>query len=115
MMIGIPLWSFFLSRLWKVDDICSAAFVMYGLVVGVRFAVFRTASADRQSCKLYSVSDLASFENSTHSFIILALVYHRALTPWLLAIFLRQLKLFKIFYDIGFIAIRKSAHYLSLP
>ncbi|OAX38628.1 hypothetical protein K503DRAFT_740916 [Rhizopogon vinicolor AM-OR11-026] len=62
MMIGIPLWSFCLSRLWKMDDICSAAFVTYGMVVGARFMVYRNATADRQSCKLYSVSDLKSLK-----------------------------------------------------
>ncbi|OJA12734.1 hypothetical protein AZE42_05790 [Rhizopogon vesiculosus] len=55
MMIGIPLWSFCLSRLWKVDYICSAAFVAYGIIVGARFVVYKTASADKQSCKLYSL------------------------------------------------------------
>lgn len=60
MMIGVPLWSYCLSRLWQVDNICSAAFVMYGMVVGARFMIYRGASADRQSCKLYSVSDLES-------------------------------------------------------
>ncbi|OJA12705.1 hypothetical protein AZE42_02877, partial [Rhizopogon vesiculosus] len=55
MMIGIPLWSFCLSRLWKMDDICSAAFVTYGMVIGARFMVYRNATADRQSCKLYSL------------------------------------------------------------
>ncbi|OAX33127.1 hypothetical protein K503DRAFT_700948 [Rhizopogon vinicolor AM-OR11-026] len=34
MMVSIPLWSFYLSRLWKVDYICSAAFIMYGMIVG---------------------------------------------------------------------------------
>jgi hypothetical protein len=92
MMVVIPLWSFCLSRLWKVDDICSAAFVMYGMVVRARFVVYKTARADRQSCKLYSVSDPQDFENSAYSFIFLALVYHRTLTPRLLAIFLQHLK-----------------------
>ncbi|KAJ8593335.1 hypothetical protein M405DRAFT_762134 [Rhizopogon salebrosus TDB-379] len=55
MMIGVPLWSYCLSRLWQVDNICSAAFVMYGMVVGARFMIYRGASADRQSCKLYSL------------------------------------------------------------
>ncbi|KAG2135255.1 UbiA prenyltransferase family [Suillus clintonianus] len=55
MMIGIPLWSLCLSRLWKVDFICSVAFIAYGAVVGVRFMVCRTASAHKQSCKLYSL------------------------------------------------------------
>ncbi|OAX38615.1 hypothetical protein K503DRAFT_856561 [Rhizopogon vinicolor AM-OR11-026] len=55
MMISIPLWSFCLSRLWQVDYICSAAFIIYGMIVGVRFAVYRTTSANRQSCKLYSL------------------------------------------------------------
>ncbi|KAG2346508.1 hypothetical protein BDR05DRAFT_878479 [Suillus weaverae] len=56
MMIGVPLWSFCLSRLWNVDLVCSVAFIAYGTVVGGRFMVYRTASADKQSCKLYSVS-----------------------------------------------------------
>ncbi|KAJ8594953.1 hypothetical protein M405DRAFT_728919 [Rhizopogon salebrosus TDB-379] len=55
MMIGIPLWSFCLSRLWKLDYMCSAAFIVYGIVVGARFVFYRSASADKQSCKLYSL------------------------------------------------------------
>ncbi|KAG2117004.1 UbiA prenyltransferase family, partial [Suillus discolor] len=65
MMIGIPLWSLYLSRLWKVDLVCSLAFVAYGTIVGARFMVYRTASAHKQSCKLYSVSNLES-KNSTY-------------------------------------------------
>lgn len=55
MMIGVPLWSFCLSRLWNVDLICSVTFIAYGTVVGGRFMIYRTASADKQSCKLYSL------------------------------------------------------------
>ncbi|KAG2030759.1 UbiA prenyltransferase family [Suillus americanus] len=55
MMLGVPLWSFFLSRLWNVDLVCSVAFIAYGTVVGGRFMVYRTASADKKSCKLYSL------------------------------------------------------------
>lgn len=54
-MIGVPLWSLCLSRLWKVDFVCSLAFIAYGTVVGARFMVYRTASAHKQSCKLYSL------------------------------------------------------------
>ncbi|KAG1780031.1 UbiA prenyltransferase family [Suillus placidus] len=55
MMIGVPLWSLYLSRLWKVDLICSVAFIAYGTIVGARFMVYRTASAHKESCKLYSL------------------------------------------------------------
>ncbi|KAG2360756.1 UbiA prenyltransferase family [Suillus spraguei] len=55
MVIGVPLWSFFLSRLWSVDLTCSVVFMAYGIVVGGRFMVYRTSSADKQSCKLYSL------------------------------------------------------------
>ncbi|KAG2110132.1 UbiA prenyltransferase family [Suillus clintonianus] len=55
MMIGISLWSLCLSRFWKVDFICSVAFIAYGAAVGVRFMVCRTASAHKQSCRLYSL------------------------------------------------------------
>ncbi|KAG0704013.1 UbiA prenyltransferase family [Suillus ampliporus] len=55
MMIGVPLWSFCLSRLWNVDFVCSVVFIGYGMIVGGRFMVYRTASADKQSCKLYSL------------------------------------------------------------
>ncbi|KAG2067696.1 hypothetical protein BDR04DRAFT_1211965 [Suillus decipiens] len=65
MMISIPLWSLYLSRLWKMDLVCSVAFIAYGTIVGARFMVYRTASAHKKSCKLYSVSDL-KFENSTY-------------------------------------------------
>ncbi|KAG1745718.1 UbiA prenyltransferase family [Suillus lakei] len=58
MVIGVPLWSFCLSRLWNVDFLCSVAFIAYGTVVGGRFMIYRTASADKQSCRLYSVSDI---------------------------------------------------------
>ncbi|KAG2346492.1 hypothetical protein BDR05DRAFT_959404 [Suillus weaverae] len=55
MMIGVPLWSLYLCRLWKVDLICSVAFIAYGTIVGARFMVYRTASAHKESCKLYSL------------------------------------------------------------
>jgi hypothetical protein len=93
MMVGIPFWSFCLSRLWKLDYMCSAAFIVYGIVVGARFVLYRSANADKQSCKLYSVSGLTEFENYTYLLIASALVYHCALTPWLLAIFLQCFKL----------------------
>ncbi|KAG2039543.1 UbiA prenyltransferase family [Suillus americanus] len=64
-MIGIPLWSLCLCRTWKVDLVCSVALIVYGTIVGARFMIYRTASAHKQSCKLYSVSDLES-ENSTY-------------------------------------------------
>lgn len=93
MMISIPLWSLCLSRLWKLDYICSAAFIIYGMIVGARFVVYRTACAHKQSCKLYSVSALKTSKVLLAQFIDLALVYHCALTPWLLAVFLQHLKL----------------------
>ncbi|KAG1894188.1 UbiA prenyltransferase family [Suillus fuscotomentosus] len=55
MMIGIPLWSLCLSRLWKVDLVSSIAFIAYGTIIGARFMVYRTAGAHKQSCKLYSL------------------------------------------------------------
>ncbi|KAG2067722.1 hypothetical protein BDR04DRAFT_1026565 [Suillus decipiens] len=55
MVIGVPLWSFFLSRLWSVDFVCSVVFMAYGIVVGGRFMIYRTSSADKHSCKLYSL------------------------------------------------------------
>ncbi|KAG2136972.1 UbiA prenyltransferase family [Suillus bovinus] len=60
MMISIPLWSLCLSRIWKVDLVCSVAFIAYGMIVEARFMVYRTASAHKQSCKLYSISDFIS-------------------------------------------------------
>ncbi|KAG2033246.1 UbiA prenyltransferase family [Suillus americanus] len=65
MMVGVPLWSLCLSRLWKLDPTCSVAFITYGTIVGARFVVYRTASAHKQSCKLYSVSDL-ELDNSAY-------------------------------------------------
>jgi len=56
MMIGIPLWSFGLSRIWNIDALSTAAFVAYGAFVGSRFVMYKTVSADKQSCKFYSVS-----------------------------------------------------------
>ena len=46
-----------------VDYICSAAFVAYGMVVGARFAFYSTASAHKQSCKMYSVSGAKCLRN----------------------------------------------------
>jgi hypothetical protein len=56
MMFGIPLWSFVLSCVWKIDALSTAMLVAYGALVGTRFAMYRTVSADKQSCKFYSVS-----------------------------------------------------------
>ncbi|KAG2360777.1 UbiA prenyltransferase family-domain-containing protein [Suillus spraguei] len=48
MLFGIPLWSFGLSRFWKVDLVCSVAFIAYGTIVRARFMVYRTPSAHKQ-------------------------------------------------------------------
>ncbi|KAG1819924.1 UbiA prenyltransferase family [Suillus variegatus] len=56
MMFGIPLWSYGLSHIWKIDALSTTAFVAYGAFVGTRFVVYDTVGADKQSCKLYSVS-----------------------------------------------------------
>ena len=55
-MVALPLWSVCLTCLWKVDVICSAAFVAYAGLVGMRFMMLHDARADRKSCQLYSVS-----------------------------------------------------------
>lgn len=47
-----------------MDLVCSVTFIAYGTVVGGRFMIYRTASADKQSCKLYSVSDFKNLEVS---------------------------------------------------
>lgn len=57
-LVGLPLWSVCLTCLWKIDAICSAAFVAYAALVGMRFVMLRGTQADRQSCQLYSVSTL---------------------------------------------------------
>jgi len=54
-MVGLPLWSVCLTCLWKIDVICSVAFVAYAGLVGMRFMMFQGAQADRMSCKLYSL------------------------------------------------------------
>jgi hypothetical protein len=56
MMLGIPLWSFVLSHVWKLDALSTSAFVAYGAYVGARFVMYDTVGADKQSCKFYSVS-----------------------------------------------------------
>lgn len=55
MMIGIPLWSFGLSCVWKIDALSTTAFVVYGAFVGTRFVMYDTVGADKQSCKYYSL------------------------------------------------------------
>lgn len=55
MMLGIPLWSFVLSRIWKLDALSTTAFVAYGAYVGSRFVMHDTVGADKQSCKFYSM------------------------------------------------------------
>ncbi|KAH7890531.1 UbiA prenyltransferase family [Phlebopus sp. FC_14] len=55
-MVGLPLWSICLTCVWKMDVICSVAFVAYASVVGMRFMMLHDAQADKMSCKLYSVS-----------------------------------------------------------
>ncbi|KAG1789066.1 UbiA prenyltransferase family [Suillus plorans] len=56
MMFGLPLWSYALSCIWKIDALSTTAFVLYGAFVGVRFVMYNTVGADKQSCKCYSVS-----------------------------------------------------------
>ena len=58
--LAIPLWSIFLSLMWKLDWLCASAFIAYGCLVGARFVLYRTVAADRQSCKHYGVSDTFS-------------------------------------------------------
>ena len=55
-MVGLPLWSLCLTCLWEIDVICSAAFVAYAALVGIRFMMLQGTQADRRSCQLYSVS-----------------------------------------------------------
>ncbi|KAF9223095.1 hypothetical protein BS17DRAFT_782373 [Gyrodon lividus] len=54
-MVGLPLWSICLTCLWKIDVICSAAFIAYAGLVGMRFMMLQGAQPDRMSCKLYSL------------------------------------------------------------
>ena len=59
--------------------------------------LYRTDSANRRSCKLYSVSALleeCDIYLLTH--MILAVVYHCTHTPWLLAVFLQYLNSFRL-------------------
>ena len=56
--LAIPLWSIFLSFMWKLDWLCATAFIAYGSVVGARFMLYRTVAADKLSCKYYSVSSI---------------------------------------------------------
>jgi 4-hydroxybenzoate polyprenyltransferase len=56
MMIGVPLWSYGLSCVWRIDALSTTAFVVYGAFVGTRFVLYDTVGADKQSCKYYSVS-----------------------------------------------------------
>ncbi|KAG1874916.1 UbiA prenyltransferase family-domain-containing protein [Suillus subluteus] len=63
MMVGIPLWSFGLSYIWKLDTLSTAAFIAYGAFVGSRFVMYNTVGADKQSCKFYSVSRNITWEH----------------------------------------------------
>ena len=56
MLIGLPLWSICLSRVWAVDALCTSVFTAYAAMVGFRFMTCNTSQAARRSCKLYSVS-----------------------------------------------------------
>ncbi|KAG2346522.1 hypothetical protein BDR05DRAFT_997486 [Suillus weaverae] len=47
-MLGIPLWSFGLSCVWKIDALSTTAFV------GTRFVMYGTVGADKQ-CKTHSL------------------------------------------------------------
>lgn len=67
-MVGLPLWSVCLTCLWKVDVLCSVAFVAYASMVGMRFKMLQSANADRKSCQLYSVSHLRSDCSSVHAY-----------------------------------------------
>jgi hypothetical protein len=56
MLIALPLWSIYLSRVWRVNTLCTLAFTGYAAMVGTRFMTCDTLQAARMSCKLYSVS-----------------------------------------------------------
>jgi hypothetical protein len=64
MMLGIPLWSFGLSYIWKADVLSTTVLVAYGAFVGNRFVMYRTVSADKQSCRFYSVSRKFTWGNT---------------------------------------------------
>ncbi|KAG1841411.1 UbiA prenyltransferase family-domain-containing protein [Suillus subalutaceus] len=64
MMVSIPLWSFVLSHVWKLDALSTATFVAYGAYVGTRFVMYDTVGADKQSCKFYSVSQNITWEHT---------------------------------------------------
>ncbi|KAG1833960.1 UbiA prenyltransferase family-domain-containing protein [Suillus variegatus] len=64
MMFGIPLWSYGLSCIWKIDALSTTAFVVYGAFVGTRFVMYNTVGADKQSCKFYSVSRNITWEHN---------------------------------------------------
>lgn len=64
MMLGIPLWSFGLSYIWKADVLSTTVLVAYGAFVGNRFVMYRSVSADKQSCRFYSVSRKFTWGNT---------------------------------------------------
>ncbi|KAF8552798.1 hypothetical protein OG21DRAFT_1415426 [Imleria badia] len=67
-MVGLPLWSLCLTCLWEIDVVCSAAFVAYAALVGMRFMMLQGTQADRRSCQLYSVSLPSSEWSSVHAY-----------------------------------------------
>ncbi|KAH7910334.1 UbiA prenyltransferase family [Hygrophoropsis aurantiaca] len=55
MLIGLPLWSLFLVRVWGMDVICGSLFVCCGLLTGARFVIYPSVSGDKVSCIVYSM------------------------------------------------------------
>ncbi|KAH7903520.1 hypothetical protein BJ138DRAFT_968056, partial [Hygrophoropsis aurantiaca] len=55
MLIGLPLWSLFLVRVWGMDAVSGGLFVCCGLLAGARFVIYPSVSGDKVSCGVYSV------------------------------------------------------------
>lgn len=54
-LVALCAWSAFLCWYWGVGPVCSASYVALGVVIAVRFYVWRSAEADRRSYLLYNV------------------------------------------------------------
>lgn len=64
MRFSIPLWSFGLSCIWKVDMLVISAFVTYyyGVFVGAIFVTYAAVDADKQSYKFYHDSVVTEYD-----------------------------------------------------
>ncbi|KAH7908466.1 UbiA prenyltransferase family [Hygrophoropsis aurantiaca] len=55
MLIGLFMWSVYLTKVWCLDWASGVAFIVLSVLVGARFVLYKERKADKKSCKYYSL------------------------------------------------------------